>query len=223
MKCSIDAGETRDHREPVCKVFCGQGARGERLRASIRGALIGSAIVFAVLQAISSTLHGQIEPAADAPQPLSPEESQKHFRLPDDLRIELVASEPLIADPSAMLVDHRGRMFVCELHGYNLEGHLDIVELNRSGKLDREVRRVRVEGDLLERAKEGRTGTVKRLIDRDGDGRMDDCEVWADDLPPCYGMVAFRDGLIVVCGPDIVFVADRDDDGRAEVRQLLFT
>ena len=168
-------------------------------------------------------LHSQVERAADAPQPFSAEASKQHFQLHDGFRIELVASEPLLSDPSAILVDHRGRMFVSELHGYNLEGHLDIVELNLQGKLDREVRRVRVEGELLDRAKQARTGTVKQLIDLDGDGQMDDHEVWADDLPPCYGMVAYRDGIIVVCGPDIVFLADRDQDGRAEVRELLFT
>ena len=57
----------------------------------------------------------QIEPAIDVPQPLPPEESKKHFQLPDDLRIELVASEPLINDPSAIAFDEQGRLFVCEL------------------------------------------------------------------------------------------------------------
>ena len=30
-------------------------------------------------------------------------------------------------------------MFVSELHGYNLEGQLDIEELNKSGQLDTQV------------------------------------------------------------------------------------
>ena len=124
-----------------------------------------------------ANLHSQVERAADAPQPFSAEASKEQFQLHDGFRIELVASEPLLSDPSAILVDHRGRMFVSELHGYNLEGHLDIVELNQQGKLDREVRRVRVEGELLDRAKQARTGTVKQLIDLDGDGRMDDHKV----------------------------------------------
>src|SRR5881296_2016728 len=78
----------------------------------------------------------------DAPKPMSPEESARAFQLPEGFRIEVVASEPLIASPSAMCWDERGRMFVSELHGYNLEGQLDIEELNKTGKLDTQVRRV---------------------------------------------------------------------------------
>ena len=59
--------------------------------------------------------------------------------------MELVASEPLIASPSAVCWNERGRMFVSELHGYNLPGQLDIEELNKTGKLDTQVRRVQAD------------------------------------------------------------------------------
>ncbi|MDP7305890.1 MAG: hypothetical protein QGG09_22450, partial [Pirellulaceae bacterium] len=84
----------------------------------------------------------EIRRRADAPRALSPEQSIKHFRLPKELRIELVASEPLVADPSAVAFDQRGRLFVCEMHGYNLEGHLDVQQLNKTGVLDKVVRRI---------------------------------------------------------------------------------
>ena len=32
-----------------------------------------------------------------------------------------------------------------------------------------------------------------------------------------------RQGVIVLCAPDIVYLADRDGDGRPEVRETLFT
>ena len=114
-----------------------------------------------------------IQPAADAPQPLDPAESQRRFKLPADLRVELVACEPLIADPAGVVFDHEGRMFVCELHGYNLEGHFDILELNKTGELDRQVRRIRASDESLKKAREQTYGVIKRLIDDDGDGRMD--------------------------------------------------
>ena len=78
----------------------------------------------------------------DAPKPLSPAESAKAFALPAGMKIELLASEPLIHEPSGVCWDERGRMFVCELHGYNVEGQHDIDELNKSGELDLEVRRI---------------------------------------------------------------------------------
>ncbi len=52
---------------------------------------------------------------------------------------------------------------------------------------------------------------------------MDKAEVWADRLPACFGICPARGGIIVVCAPDIVFLADRDGDGQAEVREVLFT
>jgi len=166
----------------------------------------------------------EIQPATDRPKPKSPAESARCVKLPPGFRLDIVAAEPLIREPSAMAFDERGRLFVCEIHGYNLDGYLDIVELNKTGKLDREVRRVRhATPESQEAAKKETYGTVRMLRDTDGDGRMDQSDVWADRLPPCYGVIAVRDGVLVVCAPDILFLADRDGDGRAEVRETLFT
>jgi hypothetical protein len=45
--------------------------------------------------------------------------------------------------------------------------------------------------------------------------------VWADRLPCCYGLIPVRDGVIVLCAPDILYLADRDGDGRADFRETL--
>ena len=134
----------------------------------------------------------QIPVPDDAPQPLSPAESKKQFQLPAGFRIDLIASEPLIADPSGIAWDEHGRLFVTEIHGYNLEGHLDITELNRSGKLDTAIRRVRVGAEMKTEARKKQTGSLKLLRDRDGDGRMDEAITWADDIPAAYGVVPAR-------------------------------
>ena len=167
-----------------------------------------------------------IQPAKDAPQPLSPAASAARIRLPEGFRIELVASEPVVKEPSCIAFDEHGRLFVCELHGYNIEGHLDVTQLNKTGQLDMKVRRIRWElqgGAIADAAAKLQFGVVKLLSDSDGDGVMDRAEVWADDLPPCYGVVPARGGIIVVCAPDIVYLADRDEDGKPEVRETLFT
>jgi len=171
---------------------------------------------------VIAALAGEIPQATDTPKPNPPEQSVKLFRIEPGFEIELVAAEPHLADPVAMDFDTRGRIFVCEIHGYNLEGYWDIVELNKTGVLDTKVRRIDATREAQQRAAKDQYGTVKLLEDTDGDGRMDKSWVWADRLAPCYGVVAARDGVIALCPPDVLFLADRDGDGKAEVRQRLF-
>ena len=165
----------------------------------------------------------QIPLPTDAPKPLTPGESAAAFKLPEGFRMEMIASEPLIASPSGVCWDARGRLFVSELHGYNLEGQLDIEELNKTGKLDTQVRRVQADEKCKKAAVSGTFGVVKLLTDTDGDGRMDKSVVWGKNLPPVYGMVAARAGVILACAPQIIYLADRDGDGQAEVQETLFT
>ena len=175
---------------------------------------------------IDNTIGDEIPRAQDAPQPLTPQQSAAQLQLPAGFHIELVASEPLISDPSGIAFDAHGRLFVCELHGYNMESHIDTQTLNQTGQLDRQVRRIRWElegGRIAAESNKRQFGKVKLLHDTDGNGQMDRADLWADDLPPCYGMVPYRDGVIVVCAPDIIFLADRDGDGKAEIRETLYT
>ncbi|MFO0915374.1 MAG: PVC-type heme-binding CxxCH protein [Pirellulales bacterium] len=170
----------------------------------------------------SVTAWCQVEPLTDAPPPLDPLVSAEKFQVPPGYRVELVASEPLIHEPSGVCWNERGEFFVCELHGYNLEGQYDIEELNKSGELDRVVRRVQASDDAKRKADQETYGTIKRLVDHDGDGRMDEAKVWADRLPSCHGICPAGDGLVVAGHNQILFLADRDGDGQAEVRETLF-
>lgn len=43
------------------------------------------------------------------------------FQIPDNFQLELVASEPLVADPVDMAIDEHGTMMVVEMHGYPLD------------------------------------------------------------------------------------------------------
>jgi putative membrane-bound dehydrogenase-like protein len=182
------------------------------------------AALFAVLLFAAAPIPAaDIELATDAPPPLSPEASRERFLLPPGFSIEPVATEPLLADPVAMAFDASGALFVCEIHGYNLEGYLDVLDLNRTGELDTAVRRIPANETAQRQASAEQYGTVKRMEDTDGDGRFDRVTVWADRLPCCYGVVPARDGVIVLCAPDIVYLADRDGDGRPEIRETLFT
>lgn len=211
--------------------------RGEYARGQNRGGWLGSSrasrqrataglgivvgLCFSILAAQS--VLAQIPKPTDAPPPLSPTAAAKAIEVSPGFRLEVVASEPLITEPSGVCWDEQGRFYVCELHGYNLEGQLEVDELNKSGQLDTTVRRIQADDRFKEAAKPGTFGVVKRLQDTDGDGRMDRADVLCAELPPAYGICPARGGLIVACAPDIVFLADHDGDGRAEVRETLFT
>ena len=58
------------------------------------------------LQAVVTV--AQIVPAEDAPQPLTHEESASHVRVPEGFRLDIVASEPVIEEPSCVAFDERG-------------------------------------------------------------------------------------------------------------------
>jgi putative membrane-bound dehydrogenase-like protein len=66
-------------------------------------------------------------------------------------------------------------------------------------------------------------GRIKLLEDRDSDGRFEHATVFADGLHFPHGVMPWKGGVLVTCAPDIVYYADRDGDGRAEVREVLLT
>lgn len=80
---------------------------------------------------------------AAVPSPLNPADALAAFEYPDDLQIQLVASEPLVASPCAMAFDAKGRMFVAENRGYpsTAEPAMGVVALledtDGDGKMDK--------------------------------------------------------------------------------------
>jgi mono/diheme cytochrome c family protein/glucose/arabinose dehydrogenase len=121
---------------------------------------------------------------------LSPEEELESFQLAPGIRVELVASEPMVAHPMAMAFDPDGRLWVVEMRGYmpNLEGVGE----------DQPVGRVSV------------------LSDTDGDGRMDKSVVFLDGLVMPRAVMPVRDGALVGAPPYLWFCRDTDGDGRAD-------
>jgi len=129
------------------------------------------------------------------PPPLSPEASLKTMRARPGFKVELVASEPLIADPIAFDWSADGRLWVLEMGDYPLG----------------------VDG------KGAPGGRLRVLTDADGDGRYDTAVTFLDKLSCPEGMHCWRNGAVVIAGKDLFYAEDTNGDGAADVREVLFT
>lgn len=126
--------------------------------------------------------------------PREPDQALAGLRPRPGFRVELVAAEPLVADPVGFDWDEQGRLWVVEMADYPLG-------LDNQGQIG---------------------GRVRLLTDDNRDGRYDRATILRDDLPYPTGICTWRDGCLVSAAPEIVFLADRDGDGRAEVREVLY-
>ncbi|MCE9529235.1 MAG: c-type cytochrome [Planctomycetales bacterium] len=138
--------------------------------------------------------------AGKIPAPLSPAEALASFTLRPGMKIELVASEPLIVDPVAFDWGPDGRLWVVEMRDYP-----NGINWNK-------------EGDPV--GKPG--GRVKVLTDTDGDGKYDDAKIFLDDVPFPTGIKVWRKGILVTAAPDILYAEDTDGDDKADVRKILY-
>jgi putative membrane-bound dehydrogenase-like protein len=124
----------------------------------------------------------------------TPAESLATLQTHPDLRVELVAAEPLVIDPVAIDFGADGRLWVAEMRDYP------------SG----------VKGNYEP------GGVVKLLSDTDGDGQYDHAEVFLDGIPFPTGLMAWRQGVLVCAAPDILYAEDTDGDGKADVVEKRF-
>ena len=130
---------------------------------------------------------------------LSPEEQLHTFDLTSGYMAELVASEPQVEEPVLTVWDGNGAMYVAEMRSY-------MQDENGTG------------------TKELRNGRVKRLVDSDGDGRMDQVSIFIDNLNlprmilPLDGWIAVRESDTM----DIFAYRDTNGDGIADEKKALF-
>ena len=69
----------------------------------------------------------------------------------------------------------------------------------------------------------GGTGKIKLLTDNDGDGQIDKSTVFADGLMLPTGIMRWKKGVLVTDAPDVIYLEDTNDDGKADIRETLLT
>lgn len=118
------------------------------------------------------------------------------FQLEPGLRIDLIASEPLVIDPVAFAFDENLRLYVVEDRGYP---------------------------DPPEGGAPTRLGRVAVLEDTDGDGTYDRRNEFMTGLTYPNGVLPWRGGVFVTCSPDIFYFKDTNGDNVADVKRVVLT
>ena len=138
--------------------------------------------------------------------PVPPTEAEKQFETPDDLEIQLVLSEPDIAQPLFMNWDERGRLWVMEYRQYP--------EIAGLKMLSRDVY-LRAVYDKVPEAPPNHVKGRDRISiheDTDGDGVYDKHKVFVDGLNLATSFVQGRGGVWVTNPPYLLFYPDKDGD-----------
>src|SRR5205814_1023778 len=113
-----------------------------------------------IVSAVKEQIGKQFGPKFDANKtggtlPMSPQQSLAAMKTKPGLHVDLVAAEPLVADPVAIAFGPDGKLWVAEMADY---------PLGKTGKFDP-------------------GGRVVVLEDRNGDGILDSSTVFLDALP----------------------------------------
>jgi len=131
----------------------------------------------------------------------NPKDALSTFKVADGFELELVAAEPLVADPVAACFDEHGRMFVAEMHGY---------------PFSQEPTQLNPEGGGLKNA-----GIIRMLEDIDKDGKMDRSTVFADNLSWPTSVLPYNGGIFVMAPKFLYYLKDTDGDNQADVREIV--
>ncbi len=120
----------------------------------------------------------------------SPADEMKTFQLAGGLRIELVASEPLIEDPVAAQFDQDGKLWVVEMRAF-------MNDLEGSGE-------------------DSPIGRVSVLRDTNHDGKMDQSTVFLDGLIMPRAVMPVAGGVLIGAPPKLWFCRDTNGDDKID-------
>lgn len=134
------------------------------------------------------------EPNGPSPA-LSPEDELATFQFPDDLEVELVASEPMVQDPVVIAFDPDGRLWVVEMRAFM--------------------------PDIDGKGEDQRIGRISVLQDTDGDGKMDKSHVYLDSLVLPRALAILPNGALVVENQSLWWTEDVDGDLIADSKTLV--
>ncbi len=146
----------------------------------------------------------------DGSKPVAPQQALALFRLPADLQINLVASEPEIAQPVFLNFDQRGRLWVVQYNQYPYPAGLKVTSIDNHD---------RVTFDKVPQPPPlGEKGADRITIfeDTDGDGHYDKSTDAISGLNIATSVALGRGKIWVLTPPYLVAYPDADGDGSPD-------
>lgn len=137
---------------------------------------------------------------------LSPAESATKFKAADDLIVEQLLHEPLVAQPTHLSYDARGRLWIAQYRQYPYPAGVKM--LSRDKYYRAHYDKVPPAPPNHDRGRD----IISIHEDIDGDGTFDKHKVFVDGLNMANAVLPGRDGVWVMHTPYLLFYPDRDGD-----------
>ncbi len=135
---------------------------------------------------------------------LTPEQAKQTLAIHNGFEMQLVASEPHVADPVDAAFDEAGRMYLAEFKSYPYSEEVRIPQQPTPiGKHN--------------------ACLVRLIADKDGDGVFETSSVFADDLSWVMSVACYDGGVFVLAPPHIYYLKDTNGDGKADERRIVLT
>lgn len=166
--------------------------------------LVAVALIVGAMLPTSAMFAAEPKPLAEQMPRIpakSPEQALQSFELQNGFTLELVASEPQVANPIDAAFDDRNRMYVVEMCDYPF------------------LPEQRVQKYKDQRAESW--SRIRLLADTDGDGRMDQSTIFADKLRWAQSVCCAKGGVYVLAPPDLYYMKDTDGDNVADQKEII--
>jgi putative heme-binding domain-containing protein len=161
-----------------------------------------NAITAFVVASITAGASAQAPP----PEPKSPEESARSFRVPTDLRFDQVLREPDVCQPVSIRFDERGRLWVVEYLQYPHPAGLKLLSRDNHW---------RAVYDKVPAAPPNHVRGADRISiheDTNGDGVYDNHSIFVDGLNIATSLAHGRGGVWVLNPPYLLFYPSKSGD-----------
>lgn len=173
-------------------------------------------------------------PPGDAPE-LVPAQVIPGNNIPRGTTLQVYATheEQKVTSPTAFAFDEQGALYVAETHRFRFGIHDDrgnrywyLDDIAAQTTADRRAMHEKWKAKVSLESMQERSEYIRRLEDKDGDGKAESMNVYAEGFNDILdgtaaGVFAHEGRVYFACIPKIYSLADTDGDGKADQRDVV--